>query len=125
MEKYIYQVTDFIMEMKHENMKYDILKKLKNILVFSSYITEGKIEIYLEDFDTSEDVARHLNTKKYFVDKVLKGKTIHDTIWKPNIFFERVDEDYQYRYIVVYKEDWLSYSYIKKKNRIKKMVGQE
>lgn len=29
MEKYIYQVTDFIMEMKHENMKYDILKKIK------------------------------------------------------------------------------------------------
>lgn len=124
-KKYIYQVTDFIMEMKHENMEYDILKKLKNILVFNNRMTEGKIEIYLEDFDTSEDVARRLDTKKYFVDKVLKGKTIHGTKWKPNIFFKRIDEDYQYRYIVVYKEDWLSYSYIKKKNRIKKMSGQE
>ena len=72
-------------------------------------------------FNNKEDVAEYLKTSPYFIKQVLEGKTTKGSLWKPNIFYKNIDEEYQHRYIVVYTEDWINYSYRMRENRIIKL----
>ena len=89
----------------------EIIDQLKNILVIWKAKEDGK------------EVAQFIETDPYFVKKVLEGKTIQGQTWKPNIFYKPIDDKYQYRYIVVYRDDWKSYSEKKRTNRINKLTN--
>lgn len=95
------------------------LENMKDILVMF-YTTEDRILCI--DFNTSKEVSEFIETSEYFVNKVLRGKTIKGSTWKPNIFFKSINETQQLRYIVVYKEDWINYSERQRSNRIKKLM---
>ena len=98
----------------------EIIDQLKNILVIWKAKEDG---LYLKDFDNEKEVAQFIETDPYFVKKVLEGKTIQGQTWKPNIFYKPIDDKYQYRYIVVYRDDWKSYSEKKRTNRINKLTN--
>lgn len=95
-------------------------ENMKKILVMFCTIEYGVVCV---DFETTDEVAAYIGTDKYFVEKVLNGKFIKGSVWKPNIFFKPVNEDEQVRYIVVFNQDWVSYSVTKKRNRINKIMG--
>lgn len=73
-------------------------------------------------FNTIEEAANYLKTKPYFVSKVIKGKKIKGTAWKPNIFFKNNKDKSQNRFIVVDKEEWNNYSNAQRINRLVKIM---
>ena len=94
-------------------------KDLNDILVF--WRSQESKKVLGIDFQTVEEVADFIGTKPYFIEKVLKGKTINGKKWKPNIFFKNLDDTHQIKFIVVYKDDWFNYSERQKNNRISKL----
>ena len=76
----------------------------------------------LRDFGTVDKVADFIGSKPYLINKVLDGKTVKGTTWKPNIYYQNIDDSMQYRYIVVNKEDWVNYSKRQKQNRLNKLT---
>lgn len=92
-------------------------RKQGKILIIWKMKIKNEISLALKGFNTKEEAAEYLETIPYFIEKILKGKEIRGAIWKPNIFYK----NNQCRYIVVYTEDWISYSEKMRKNRIDKL----
>lgn len=92
------------------------------VIFYGKVDTDKEWQLLVREFANSEQVALWIGTDKYYINKVLNGKLIHGQEWKPNIFYKNIENDKQIRYIVIYKDEWDSYSQKKKTNRINKLL---
>lgn len=104
-------------------IEYTIIDNRKIIVIFKGKVNiDEEWQLLGKEFTNSEQVALWIGTDKYYINKVLNGELVNGREWKPNIFYKNVDDNKQIRYIVVYRDEWDSYSERKRRNRIDKLL---
>jgi len=93
----------------------------KNVIVMYNH-KNGLV--WVTHFNTKEEAADFIGVKPCYINRSLEGQMLYGKRWKSNLFFKPVDENYEYRYIIVYKEDWINYSKVKRQRRLKKLTQQ-
>jgi len=96
--------------------------KLKDTVYVMFYTTENRV--LRKEFEYEEDLEEFIGSSMWFINKALEKKSIKGGEYKSNMFNKTIDDKSYIKHIIVYKNDWESYSIRKRKNRLNKLTNQ-